>query len=149
MVFKIIIVDDEDQILRALETFFALRGYEVVTCADPEEALERVRMERFHVALLDINMPQMTGIELLRRIKETRPTVQVIMMTAYTTIEKAIECVEHGASDYLLKPFQDLEELAEIVRLAGDRVRRWEIVARESMRNPKDVTAHRLSPPGM
>lgn len=146
MAFRILIVDDEEQILQALETFFSLRGYEVVTCSDPAKALERVRMERFHVALLDINMPQMTGIELLKQIKDARPTVQVVMMTAYTTIEKAIECVEHGASDYLLKPFHNLEELAQIVKDSGERVRRWEIVARESMRNPKDVTAHRLSP---
>ncbi|RPH95269.1 response regulator [candidate division KSB1 bacterium] len=146
MVFKLIVVDDEEQILQALSTFFGLRGYEVMTTSNPEEALERMRMEKFHVALIDINMPRVTGIELLKQIKEVRPTVQVIMMTAYTTIEKAIECVERGASDYLLKPFQDLEELADIVKMASERVRRWEVVARESLRNPKDVTAHRLNP---
>jgi DNA-binding NtrC family response regulator len=146
MAYKIIIVDDEEQILKALETFFGVRGYEVVTCAEPELALERIGMEKFHVALLDINMPQMTGIEMLRRIKDSRPTVQVVMMTAYTTIEKAIECVEGGASDYLLKPFHDLDELANIVHMAAERVRRWEVVARESLRNPKDVTAHQLGP---
>jgi DNA-binding NtrC family response regulator len=146
MIYKLIIVDDEEQILSALSTFFGLRGYEVVTATDPEEALERIRMEKFHVALLDINMPKVNGIELLRLIKESRPTVQVIMMTAYTTIEKAIECVERGASDYLLKPFQDLQEIADLVKMAAERVRRWEIVARESIRNPKDVTAHRLNP---
>jgi DNA-binding NtrC family response regulator len=146
MQFRILIVDDEEHILQALETFFSLRGFEVVTCSDPQAALERVRMEHFHVALLDINMPQMAGTELLRQIREARPTVQVIMMTAYTTIEKAIECVERGASDYFLKPFRDLDELAEIVKLAGERVRRWESVAKESLRNPKDVTAHRLQP---
>jgi DNA-binding NtrC family response regulator len=145
MACKLIIVDDEEQILSALGTFFGLRGYEVVTSGDPDDALERIRMEKFHVALLDINMPKVNGIELLKLIKEARPTVQVIMMTAYTTIEKAIECVECGASDYLLKPFQDLEELADIVKMAADRVRRWEVVARESLRNPKDVTAHRLN----
>ncbi len=144
MIYRIIIVDDEAEILRALDTFFNLRGYEVVTCSDPRTALERIRTERFHVALLDINMPQMTGIELLKEIKESRPTVQVIMMTAYTTIEKAIECVENGAGDYLLKPFQNLDELAEVVRMAGDRVHRWERVACESLRNPRDVTAHQL-----
>ena len=144
MVYRILIVDDEEQILQALETFFSLRGYDVTTCTNPLEALEDITRERFHVALLDINMPQMTGIELLKRIKDTRPTTQVIMMTAYTTIEKAIECVEHGASDYMLKPFHNLDELAEIVKASGERVRRWEIVAKESLRNPKDVTAHRL-----
>jgi DNA-binding NtrC family response regulator len=147
MSFKIMIVDDEEQILQALSTFFGLRGYEVTVCSNPEEALEWIRMDKFHVALLDINMPQMSGIELLGKIKECRPTMQVIMMTAYTTIHKAIECVEKGASDYLLKPFQDMEEMAAIVQSAGERVRRWELVARESLRNPKDVTAHSLNTP--
>ncbi|MBU0507825.1 response regulator [bacterium] len=146
MAYKIIIVDDEPQILEALETFFRLRGYDVHTADNATTALERLQIEKFHVALLDINMPQMTGIELLKKIRESRPTVQVVMMTAYTTIEKAIECVENGASDYLIKPFQDLEEMAAIVKMAAERVRRWEAVARESMRNPKDVTAHQLPP---
>ena len=144
MMNKLLIVDDEDQILQALQTFFSLRGYDVATCMEAEIALERVRMEKFHVALLDINMPGLNGIELLRHVREARPTVQVVMMTAYTTIEKAITCIEEGACDYLLKPFQDLDELASVVQLAADRVRRWEIVARESLRNPKDVTAHHL-----
>jgi DNA-binding NtrC family response regulator len=144
MSYKMLVVDDEEQILQALQTFFNLRGYDVTVCTDGEAALERVRMEKYHVALLDINMPGLTGIDLLKRIKDARPTVQIVMMTAYTTIEKAIECVENGASDYLLKPFSDLEELAGIVQMAAERVRRWEVVARESLRNPKDVTAHRL-----
>lgn len=146
MTYKLMIVDDEEQILQALETFFSLRSYDVSVSADPAAALERIRMEKFHAVLLDINMPQMTGIELLQKIKESRPTVQVVMMTAYTTIEKAIECVEKGASDYLLKPFQDLEELADVVKISCERVRRWEAVARESLRNPRDATAHRLNP---
>jgi DNA-binding NtrC family response regulator len=141
---KLLIVDDEDQILQALQTFFSLRGYDVVTCTDANMAIERVRMEKFHVALLDINMPGVNGIELLHLIRIARPTMQVVMMTAYTTIEKAISCIEEGACDYLLKPFQDLEELANVVQLAADRVHRWEVVARESLRNPKDVTAHHL-----
>jgi len=145
MSYKMIVVDDEEQILEALDTFFSLRGYDVFVTDSPAQAMEKISLEKFHVALLDINMPELTGIELMKRIKDSRPTVQVIMMTAYTTIEKAIECVEHGASDYLLKPFQDLEELANIVKMAAERVRRWEAVAHESLRNPKDVTAHQLN----
>ena len=144
MPYKILIVDDEEQILSALETFFKLREYDVTTCTSGPEALERIQMEKFHVALLDINMPMMSGIELLKRIKDARPTVQVVMMTAYTTIEKAIECVENGASDYLLKPFQDMNDLASIVRLSCDCVARWEKVAKESLRSPRDVSLHKI-----
>jgi DNA-binding NtrC family response regulator len=138
------VVDDEDSILSALDTFLSLRGYDVATSNNPVEALERIEYEKFHVVLCDINMPQMTGIDLLRKIKEARPTVQVVMMTAYTTIQKTIECVEHGASDYLLKPFEDMDELAEIIASTCARVGRWERIAKESLRNPRDVTAHKI-----
>ncbi|MDD5088312.1 MAG: response regulator, partial [bacterium] len=112
--------------------------------AEPGTALERVQQDTFHAALLDINMPAMTGVELLTRIKQMRPTVQVVMMTAYTTIEKAIECIERGAGDYLLKPFRDLDELARVVQQAAERAVRWEEVARESLHNPRDATVHSL-----
>ena len=115
MAYKVMIVDDEDLILSSLETFLTMRGYEVHTSNNPVEALERIEFEKFHVVLMDINMPQMTGLELLKRVKTARPTVQVIMMTAYTTIQKCIECVERGASDYLLKPFEDMEQLANLL----------------------------------
>lgn len=144
MNYKLLIVDDEPDILQALETYLSLQGYEVYTTTNPKEALDRIGYEKYHVALLDINMPKMSGIEMLKRIRMTRPTVQVVMMTAYTTIEKAIECIENGASDYMLKPFTDMEELASIIQLTCDRVRRWEIIARESLQNPQDSTAHRL-----
>ena len=144
MTYKLIIVDDEPEILSALDTYFTLRGYEVKTTTSPLEGLELIAREKFHVALCDINMPVMSGIELLRRIKDSRPTVQVVMMTAYTTIEKAIECVEHGASDYLLKPFPEMKDLENVVRLASERVARWERVAAESLRNPRDVSVHKV-----
>lgn len=144
MAYKVMIVDDEDLILSSLETFLTLRGYEVATCSNPADALERIEFEKFHVVLMDINMPQMTGLELLKRVKQARPTVQVIMMTAYTTIQKCIECVERGASDYLLKPFDNMDDLANLIEETCRRVARWEVIAKESLRNPRDVTAHQL-----
>ncbi|MBI5060259.1 response regulator [candidate division KSB1 bacterium] len=144
MAYKLLVVDDEAQILSALDTYFTLRGYEVTTCLSPVDALDLISRSKFHVALCDINMPVMSGIELLRKIKDARPTVQVVMMTAYTTIEKAIECVEHGASDYLLKPFPEMKDLENVVRLASERVARWERVAAESLRNPRDVSLHKV-----
>lgn len=144
MAYKVMIVDDEDLILSSLETFLTLRGHDVQTSNNPVEALERIEFDKFHVVLMDINMPQMTGLELLKRVKTARPTVQVIMMTAYTTIQKCIECVERGASDYLLKPFDDMEQLADLIDETCRRVARWESIAKESLRNPRDVTAHQL-----
>ena len=134
MAHRILIVDDEQEILAALDTHLSLIGYEVKTCDNPEEALNLISIEKFHIALLDINMPTMTGIELLRKIKQIKPTVQVIMITAYSTLEKAIDCWEAGASDYILKPFADLDAIGSIVNLTSERIRRWEDAAKKSIR---------------
>lgn len=132
---RILIVDDEPEILSALDTHCALLGYETKTTNDPLEALELVQMEKFHIVLTDINMPKMNGIELLRKIKAVKPSVQVIMITAFSTMEKAIDCWESGAVDYILKPFSDLDEIGNIIRLNSDRIARWQEIARLSIRS--------------
>lgn len=134
MAHRILVVDDEQEILAALDTHLSLIGYEVKTCDDPEEAFNLISIEKFHIVLLDINMPSMTGIELLKKIKSIKPTIQVIMITAYSTLEKAIDCWEAGASDYILKPFADLDAIGSIVNLTSERIRRWEDGAKKSIR---------------
>ena len=134
MAHKILVVDDEQEILAALDTHLSLIGYELKTCDDPEEAFNLISIEKFHMVLLDINMPNMTGIELLKKIKSIKPTIQVIMITAYSTLEKAIDCWEAGASDYILKPFADLDAIGSIVNLTSERIRRWEDGAKKSIR---------------
>ena len=130
MVYKILIVDDEPQVINVLQSYLRLRGFEVIGCVDPETALQKMLEDRFHVALLDINLPRMNGIQLLKRVKDTSPTTQVMMMTAYSTIETALECLEAGASDYFIKPFHDLNEVASVVQSACERVGRWENVTK-------------------
>lgn len=130
---RVLIVDDEEEILFALSTHLQLQGYQVDTSADPVEALKRISFEKFEMVISDINMPKMTGIELLRSIKVHDNTIQVIIITAYSTLDKAIDCWETGASDYILKPFADLDEIATIVRLTSERIRRWEDVARRAL----------------
>jgi DNA-binding NtrC family response regulator len=133
MDYKILIVDDEPQVLNVIQSYLRLRGFDVTACLDPESALQKMTDERFHVGLLDINLPRMNGIQLLKQFKEVSPTMQVMMMTAYSTIEIAIECLENGASDYFLKPFRDLNEVATVVQLACERVGRWENVTGHSV----------------
>lgn len=133
MAHRLLIVDDEQDILLALKTHLELLGYEVETCSDPEAALDWISREKFHIVLLDINMPKMSGIEALRQIKKHSNTIQVIMITAYSTLEKAIDCWEAGASDYILKPFANLEDIGTIVKLTSDRIIRWEDVAKKAL----------------
>lgn len=130
---RVLIVDDDKDILGVLQTHCELMGYDVTTCEDPLEALEKAKIEKYHIALLDINMPKMTGIEMLKKIKEARPTIQVIMITAFTTAEKAIDCWENGASDYILKPFADLEQIGTVINLTSERIGRWEEIYKQSM----------------
>jgi len=130
MAYKILIVDDEPQVLTVLQSYLRLRGFEVTTAPDSETALRMLGNERFHVALLDINLPRMNGITLLKKIKGVSPSTQVMMITAYSRVEVAIECLEAGATDYFLKPFRELAEVAATVQAACERVSRWENVTR-------------------
>ena len=114
----VLIVDDERTLARAIKAFLAESGYEAEVAGDGEQALGLLESLRPDVVFSDVRLPGMTGIELLRRIREFDPAIPVVIMTAYGTIEGAVEAVKLGAFDYLKKPV-DLEEL----KLLADRAR--------------------------
>src|SRR6188472_1499391 len=114
----VLIVDDERTLARAVKAFLAEAGYEAEVADDGERALALVQTLRPDVVFTDVRLPGMSGIDLLRRIHEFDPAVPVIIMTAYGTIEGAVEAVKLGAFDYMKKPV-DLEEL----KLLADRAR--------------------------
>ncbi len=115
---SVLIVDDERTLARAVRAFLAESGYEAEVAADAETALGVLERLRPDVVFTDVRLPGMSGIDLLRRIREFDPAVPVIIMTAHGTIEGAVEAVKLGAFDYLKKPV-DLEEL----KLLADRAR--------------------------
>lgn len=121
----VLIVDDEPEILETLRRCLVLAGLPVETCSDPEEALARVRVKGYPVMLSDIMMPGMSGIELLRQVRSRQPLCNVIMMTAFTSMDKVVECLSAGAVDYLVKPFDDLDAVVARIREAMARVERW------------------------
>jgi DNA-binding NtrC family response regulator len=127
---RLLIVDDDEALRQALARRFQRLGMAVAEAADGEEALARAGHVAYDVALLDLHMPGMTGLELLGRLKELWPEVEAIMLTAHGSIETAIGAMKQGAYDYLTKPFQmaDLEvhvqKAYEKVRLAR-RERQW------------------------
>ncbi|RJR40916.1 MAG: response regulator [Desulfobacteraceae bacterium] len=104
---KTLLVDDEPGILRVLGISLADRGYEVFTAESGEEALEILRRTGPEIVLTDIKMPGMDGIQLLRRIKETSPETEVIMVTGHGDMELAIQSLKHEASDFITKPIHD------------------------------------------
>jgi two-component system response regulator AtoC len=115
----ILLVEDERTLARAMKAFLAEYGYETELATDVEQALELLGRISPDVVFTDVRLPgTLTGIDLLRRIREIDPSIPVIVMTAFGTIEGAVEAVKLGAFDYLKKPV-DLEEL----RLLADRAR--------------------------
>jgi DNA-binding NtrC family response regulator len=114
----VLIVDDERTLARAVRAFLVESGYDTEIAPDAEQALGMLETLRPDVVFSDMRLPGMNGIELLRRIREFDPSIAVVIMTAYGTIEGAVEAVKLGAFDYLKKPV-DLEEL----KLLADRAR--------------------------
>lgn len=111
---KILIIDDEKSILDLLSVVFKKEGYIVETSLSAKNALELVDKEEFDLILTDIKLPQMSGMRILKYVKEKYPAMPVVMITAYGTIKQAIEALKMGAMDYIVKPF-NMEELKIIV----------------------------------
>ena len=126
MKLYLLIVDDEEAICQFLKSFFELdANYEVSVATDPVEALEIIKSRIVHIVLSDIMMPGIDGVELLEEIKKLDGLVQVIMMTAYSTVERVIKCIRNGATDYIMKPFDDIEEVKTIVDDTARKIKRW------------------------
>lgn len=120
--FRILIVDDEEAMRESLAAWLMKDGYPVETAGSGPDALKMVEEEHFDLVLTDIKMPEMDGIELLARLREVGPEeLLVVMITAYGSIETAVEAMKKGAADYLLKPF-DPEQLTLLIeRLEAHR----------------------------
>jgi len=120
---RILVVDDEQEICEFLKMFFEDRDFEVRTASSGEKALEAIAKETPHVVLLDIHMPGMDGMNVLKKIKAQHPQVKVIMVTAIETREKIEEAMRFGADNYITKPLsleyleKDVQE--KITSLAG------------------------------
>ncbi|MFC2049269.1 sigma-54-dependent transcriptional regulator [Chlamydiota bacterium] len=102
---KILIVDDEELMRRFLAEALLRKNYEVDTAGSGKEALAILRKQNYDLIITDMKMPDLSGLELLRKAKESAPQTLVIVMTAYGTIETAVEAMRLGAFNYLLKPF--------------------------------------------
>ena len=111
---KILIVDDELIMRESLAGWLERDGHTVQTAASGEEALEKLKQTHFDIFLVDIKMEGISGLEVLRRVKEGDPDAEVVMITAYGSIPSAIEAMKDGAYDYMLKPF-DPNELGVLI----------------------------------
>jgi DNA-binding NtrC family response regulator len=124
---KILIVDDELIVRESLGGWLERDGHTVDKAASGEEALEKCEKTRYDILLLDIKMEGMSGLEVLKRVKENDPDVSVVMITAYGSIPSAIEAMKSGAYEYLLKPF-DPDELMVLI----EKIRKHQAESRET-----------------
>lgn len=136
---RILIVDDEDTIRYFLKLELEQQNYEVWNVATGEAALTLLKTHTFDVALLDLHLPGMGGQEIMHYLAEHSPQTSVIIITAYATLNSAIDAVKHGAYDYILKPFNTEEVLAAVADGIANK-------GRQSPRSRRDFQALIVGP---
>ncbi|MEM2130076.1 MAG: response regulator [Candidatus Bathyarchaeia archaeon] len=128
---KILIIDDDESIRKVLASLLQNKGYIVDTAKDGEEAIKKTSINFYNLALIDIKLPDMEGIHLLNKLKDTTPKMMKIILTGYPSLENAIEAVNKGADGYLIKPvnvgnllkkIEDLLKKQEELMLSEDKV---------------------------
>ncbi|MEF2146096.1 MAG: response regulator [Desulfovibrionaceae bacterium] len=133
MALKILLIDDEESLSEVHRKRLHHRGYEVLVASSGKQSLEVVaNHDDIAVAVLDVRMPGMDGIELTSRLKQVRPDLEIIILTAYNTPLCRIECARWGARDFLVKPVDVDELVASIDKAAAaraDRIARMERTA--------------------
>lgn len=137
---RLLIVDDEKEILLTLEKLFLTHNFEIKIAEGATQALQILDENKIDIALLDINMPGMDGISLLEQIKKRDFSIQVIMMTGYSTFKKTLRALEMGAADYVLKPFSNFNELLELVNESARRITRWRNIMSDSVKKKMETS---------
>jgi len=117
---RILVVDDEEIVIRSCLRILEGNGYEIDVAHDGHDALRKVESNTYDVMILDIMMPNLGGLEVLRRVKETHPDIDVIMITGLSQIDTAVQAMKLGAFDYISKPFEP-DELKLVVQRARER----------------------------
>jgi len=111
---RILVVDDDESVRKVLKTILEEEGYAVDTAENGKEAIEKSNTKFYNLALIDIRLPDMQGIQLLTAVKETTPRMVKIIVTGYPSLQNAIEAVNKGADAYILKPFNVKDTLDTI-----------------------------------
>ena len=120
----VLVVDDEPGILDSLQRIFRREGLEVVTASDAAAGLEVLRRQRVSVLLTDLMMPRTTGMDLLKAAKTVAPETEVVLMTAYGTVETAVAAMKEGAYDFVTKPLKR----AHVVRIVRNALEKQSLV---------------------
>ena len=133
---KVLIIDDEQEFTEALAERMTNRGMDVSTSSSAIEGLKSVEEKSFDVVVLDLQMPEMDGIEALKALKKKKPELQVILLTGHATVEKGIEAMKLGAMDLLEKP-ADMTTLTEKIKKA--QAKKIILVEKKAEERIKDI----------
>ncbi|MBW2605164.1 MAG: response regulator [Deltaproteobacteria bacterium] len=133
---KVLLVDDEKEFLEIMSERMEERGMEVTTAESADQALSIIEKESFDAIIMDFQMPGMDGMEALKAIKNKKPELQIILLTGYATVEKTVEAMKIGATDFLEKP-ADFEALAEKIKKA--KADKMLIVEKQTEGKIKDI----------
>jgi two-component system response regulator AtoC len=117
MALRVLLVDDEEDIVEVIQDRLEAYGFTVITAGTGVEALKKLSVEKFDGIFLDVKMPEMGGIEALEEIRKTDKQIPVIIITASSTRDAAIEAIAKGANEYVLKPFAWEELKAKIEKV--------------------------------
>jgi DNA-binding NtrC family response regulator len=112
---RILIIDDDENIRKVLQTILEDEGYHVETAETARKGIQKTEESFFNLALIDVRLPDMEGIELLTKLRETKPKIRKIIVTGYPTLQNAVASVNKGADGYVLKPF-DVEKILATIK---------------------------------
>jgi DNA-binding NtrC family response regulator len=112
---KILIIDDDENIRKVLQTILEDEGYFVDTADTGKKGIEKSEVNFYNVALIDVRLPDMEGIDLLTKLRETTPKIRKIVVTGYPTLQNAVAAVNKGADAYVMKPF-DVERILQTIK---------------------------------
>lgn len=136
---RILIVDDDTDLLDTLTRRFKFKGYDVSRAGNGHEALAYLENHPVDIVISDIQMPEMDGLILLKRIKREYPMLHVIMMTGYVSQSSILECMRHGADICLFKPMPTMGELDDAVHTAEAALKKWrQVFERLAQMNRKE-----------
>jgi two-component system response regulator HydG len=147
---KILVVDDQRNMRTTLSLMLRSAGHVVEEADGGQTACERVRLDGFDLVLTDLRMGGKDGLEVLRHVKDTAPTTEVIVMTAYGTVQTAVDAMRLGAHDYLQKPFEEEELLLKVERAVSGgnslpKCRRWRSNSASGMASTTSSVGRRRS----
>ncbi len=118
---SILVIDDEDVICEACELVLSEKGHAVATRNDGKAGLSAIRQGTYDILLLDMKLPDIDGMEILKIVQKEKPGLCIIVMTGYSSISNAVQAIKQGADDYLAKPFTEDELIQAIEKSCANR----------------------------